>query len=184
MAWAPITAMFLGRIAKGYTVRPVLLFNWVIPSLFSIIWMSIFSGTALTFEMQETAALGDSLSNNGAESVIYAIMNQYPLAKLVPLIFVIIVFLSYVTAADSNTEAMGGISSKEISAEKASPPVSIKVVWGICIGATAYIMVSAAGIDGIKMLSNLGGFPALLLLIMTMIGMIWLVIRSMRGERL
>lgn len=184
MAWAPITAMFLGRIAKGYTVRQVLLFNWLIPSLFSIIWMSIFSGTALTFEMQGTAALGESLSNNGAESVIYAIMNQYPLMKVVPLIFVIIVFLSYVTAADSNTEAMGGISSKEISAEYASPPVMIKVIWGICIGATAYIMVSAAGIEGIKILSNLGGFPALLLLIMTMIGMVWLVIKSARGERL
>lgn len=180
LAWAPITAMFLGRIAKGYTVREILLFNWIIPALFSIVWMSIFSGTALSYQMSGEVDLVNSLNQNGAESVIYGVMNQYPLIKVVPAFFAIIVFLSYVTAADSNTEAMGGISMNNISAEYATPPINIKVIWGLCIGATAYIMVSAAGIEGIKMLSNLGGFPALLLILSTTIGLIRLVLMNVR----
>jgi choline-glycine betaine transporter len=54
----------------------------------------------------------------------------------------------------------------------------LKIIWGVLIGATSYIMISAAGVDGIKMLSNLGGLPALLLLTAVTIGMLKLSISS------
>ena len=41
MAWAPVTALFLGKISRGYTVREFIFFNLIFPALFSIIWMSI-----------------------------------------------------------------------------------------------------------------------------------------------
>jgi choline-glycine betaine transporter len=178
MAWAPISAMFLGRISRGYTVRELVLLNWIIPALFSMVWMSIFSGTALSFQLDKTADLSEVLKNDGYESVIYAIMNSYPLKAFVSLFFIFIVFLSYVTAADSNTEAMSAMSTKNISADSASAPMFLKIIWGVVIGATAYIMINAAGIEGIKMLSNLGGLPALLLLTAVTIGMLKLSVTS------
>ena len=178
MAWAPISAMFLGRISRGYRVRELILFNWIIPALFSMIWMSIFSGTALSFQLDKTADLTAVLNKDGYESVIYAIMNSYPLKAALSLFFIFIVFLSYVTAADSNTEAMSAMSTKNISADSASAPMFLKIIWGVLIGATSYIMISAAGVDGIKMLSNLGGLPALLLLTAVTIGMLKLSISS------
>jgi len=36
----------------------------------------------------------------------------------------------------------------------------IKVAWGTLVGLAAWIMISFAEVDGIRMLSNLGGFPA------------------------
>jgi glycine betaine transporter len=183
MAWAPISAMFLGRISKGYRVREVLFFNWIVPALFSLIWMTIFSGTSLSFQMDGTADLVGILNGKGYESVIFEIMRYFPLKNILPLFFILIVFLSYVTAADSNTEAMSAISSREISAASASPPVFIKIVWGICIGATAFIMINAAGIEGIKMLSNLGGLPAMLLLIAVMAGIVKLIIGSYAAKK-
>ena len=178
MAWAPISAMFLGRISRGYRVRELILFNWIIPALFSMLWMSIFSGTALSFQMDKTADLTAVLNKEGYESVIYAIMNSYPLKAVLSLFFIFIVFLSYVTAADSNTEAMSAMSTKNISADSASAPMLLKIIWGVLIGATSYIMISAAGVDGIKMLSNLGGLPALLLLTAVTFGMLKLSIGS------
>jgi glycine betaine transporter len=178
MAWAPISAMFLGRISRGYRVRELILFNWIIPALFSMIWMSIFSGTALSFQLDKTADLTSVLNKEGYESVIYAIMNSYPLKAALSLFFIFVVFLSYVTAADSNTEAMSAMSTKNISADSASAPMFLKIIWGVLIGATSYIMISAAGVDGIKMLSNLGGLPALLLLSAVTVGMLKLSISS------
>ena len=49
---------------------------------------------------------------------------------------------------------------------------SLKIIWGSIIGASAVIMINYAGIDGIKMLSNIGGLPALLLIIFICIGVI------------
>ena len=41
----------------------------------------------------------------------------------------------------------------------------LKVVWGATVGAVTWIVISFGGIDGIKMASNLGGFPNLFLFI-------------------
>lgn len=182
LAWAPITALFLGRLSYGYTVRQFLIFNWMFPALFSLFWMSIFSGTTLHLEL-EGLGLTDLLKAQGPESIMYRVFEEFPLQPVIAGLFLLTAFLSYVTAADSNTEAMGGISSTGISPDSPSPPVSIKVIWGITIGAVAYIMINQAGIDGIKMLSNLGGLPSLFLIIAVNIGLIYLLV-SKKYKRL
>ena len=184
MAWAPVTALFLGRIAYGRTVREFLLINWILPAVFGILWMSIFGGTALHLETSGTADLVGALKDSGPESIIYEIFNALPWPQLLSVIFLLTMFISYVTAADSNTEAMAGLSSTGVSPESPNPPVYIKFVWGITVGLVAWIMVSAAGIDGIKMLSNLGGLPALLLLMGTTVAMVIWLFRNWRKPRL
>ncbi len=165
MAWAPITALFLGRISYGYTVRQFILFNWLIPAGFGIIWMSIFSGTSLYFELKESLGLVDVLNDKGPEVIIYQVFNNLPFARGLTILFLFTVFISYVTAADSNTEAMSAISTKGITPESSNPPKFIKFLWGILIGMVAWVMVSYAGVDGVKMLSNLGGLPSLFLMV-------------------
>jgi glycine betaine transporter len=175
LAWAPITALFLGRLGVGYTVKKFMVINWLLPSLFGLIWMSIFSGAALDMQLNQGIDLQHLLSVSGPESIIYRLFDSLPLSNIIAAIFLFTAFLSYVTAADSNTEAMGAISSVGISTENQSPTVLIKIVWGATIGAVAFTMVSLAGIEGVKMLSNLGGIPALLLIIVINIGLIKLL---------
>lgn len=182
MAWAPVTALFLGRIAYGYTIRQFILFNWLIPSLFGIFWMSIFSGTSIYHELADDLNLSAVLQNDGPESVIYSILSTYPIATFFIVLFLISMFISYVTAADSNTVAMSGISTEGLSPESPVPPNYIKYLWGITVGAVAWVMISFAGIDGIKMLSNLGGLPSLFLLILCCIGVVILLLKNIKEE--
>lgn len=166
LAWTPITALFLGRLAIGYTVKDFIRFNLLYPSLFGCFWMMVFSGTAIYYDfVADSGAMNAVLQDGGAENVIYALFQRLPIAPIISGIFLLIAFLSYVTAADSNTTAMGGISVKGISLENPEPPLLIKIVWGATVGVIAWVMVAFAGIDGIKMASNLGGFPALFLII-------------------
>lgn len=177
MAWTPVTALFLGRIAYGYTVRLFLLFNWILPALFSMVWMTIFSGAALSLESSTPIHLVDALQENGPESIIYHVLEALPMATWVIPCFLLAVFVSYVTAADSNTDAMSGLSSKGVTPDNPNPPNGVKYLWGILIGMVAWIMIANSGVDGIRMLSNLGGLPALLLLVGTVMAMVWLLIR-------
>lgn len=178
MAWAPVTALFLGRISYGYTVRQFILFNWLIPSLFGIVWMTIFSGTSLYYELQGGLDLSQQLNQSGPESIIYIVLEQFPFSKVLVIIFLISMLISYVTAADSNTEAMSGISTSGLSPDSPNPPNYIKYIWGILVGAVAWIMISFSGIEGVKMLSNLGGLPALFLLMLCCVGILVLLIRG------
>lgn len=178
MAWAPVSALFLGRIAYGYTVRQFIVFNWFVPALFGILWMTVFSGTSIYQELNCGNILGNTLQEQGPESVMYNIVNKFPFTGLFIIIFLITMFISYVTAADSNTEAMSGISTEGLSPESPNPPNYIKYLWGLLIGAVAFIMVSSSGIEGVKMLSNLGGLPALCLLMFCCLSMITLLFKT------
>ena len=48
----------------------------------------------------------------------------------------------------------------------------MKVIWGVIVGVVSWVMVSFVGIDGIKMLSNLGGLPAMLIVLLAT-GSLW-----------
>lgn len=170
-AWAAITALFLGRISYGYSVRAFIMVNFVFPSAFGALWMTIFGGTAIHKQMTE-GTLGDILANQGPESVLYAVLADVPLSTLVIPFYLFVVFISFVTASDSNISAMGGISSSGITPESPEAGLGIKVVWGAAIGIISWIMISFAKIDGIKMLSNLGGVPALILGLLTVFALV------------
>ena len=171
MTWAPITGLFLGRISRGYTVRQFMLINLVAPALFSIFYVTVFSGGVLAFDLSQDGAMNQVLQDSGPGAMIYALLNQLPLSALTAAAFLVIAFLSYVTAADSNTDAISRLCSAEGESalgdedDDDSGNLPMKIIWGTTIGAVAWIMTSFAGIDGIKMLSNLGGIPALFILI-------------------
>ena len=174
-AWAPIAALFLGRLAVGYTVRQLIHFNLIFPSLFAILWMMIFSGTALHFDMVSDGTLYKMMVAEGEENVMYEVFNQLPFGKVISLCALVMVFISYVTAADSNISAMSAMSTVGISPENPEAPLIIKVVWGILIGTITWVMISSAGIDGIRILSILGGFPALFIIILVAVGVVKLI---------
>ncbi len=173
LAWTPVTALFLGRISRGYSVRQFIHFNLLWPALFSGIWMTIFSGTAIVFDLEMyPGVLTDALNNKGAESVIYMIFSKLPLSSVVPVFFLIIVFISFVTAADSNTSAISSICTRNNFVKNAEGASWLKYLWGLIIGLVAFIMISTSGIDGVKILSTIGGFPVLFLMLICAIGLI------------
>ncbi len=166
LAWAPITALFLGRISVGYTVREFILFNLAAPALFGAIWMMVFGGAAINADAA-SGALSAALDSRGPESVIYALFNSLPFSAIVVAIFILLTFISFATAMDSNTHSIAGICLKDIKSGERRPRAErwVKIFWGVLVGGVAFVMTSTTGIDGVKMLSNLGGLPGLFILI-------------------
>ena len=163
LAWAPITACFLGRISYGRTVREFMLVNFILPSLFAIAWMSIFGGTALHQEING-ADLFAVLEAGGEQAVSYAVFEKFPFSNVVIVFYMVSAFICFVTSSDSNMSAMASISSTGISPENPEGNPWLKIVWGATVGTVAWVMISfTGGTDGIKILSNLGGFPAAIL---------------------
>ena len=175
LAWAPLSAMFLGRIARGYTVREFIIVNLVAPALFSIVWMTIFGGLALHTEMATPGVLKNALEQSGPESVLYTVVDSLPFSFAVTLFLVLLSFLSYVTAADSNTDVLAGMTLRSRPEQTLlEHSIIIKLIWALVVGLSAWVMITYSGIDGIRILSNLGGFPALFIVLMFNITLILL----------
>ncbi|GHA32098.1 BCCT family transporter [Photobacterium aphoticum] len=197
LSWAPIVALFLGKIAKGYTVRDFIIVNWCIPALFSILWMSIFSGTILTLDFEHNGAFYQLLNSSGPGAVIYGLLDQLPLSALLIMVFVAVAFLAYVTAADSNTEAIATLCmTKDVTEKKtinlqtysvqlqsAAVKRRLKILWGVIIATIAWVMTAFSGIDGIKMMSNLGGFPALLVVLLMNFALLRAIFTSLKVRK-
>ena len=175
MAWAPVTAVFLARIAYGYTVKEVIMMNFVIPGFFSVLWMTVLGGSAINFQMTGQVDLVSILNEQGSGAAAYAVLNHLPFSGILIGLYLLAVMISFITATDSTTNAMASISSTGITAASQEAPVFIKITWGVIVGAVALIFISTLGIDGIKTLSYLGGFPALFLGIFSILSLIFIM---------
>lgn len=172
-AWAPVTSLFLGRISRGYTVREFLNINLIFPALCSMVWIIIFSTSALHLDMAENSKLYAILNDSGIEQVLYSFFGELPLSSITVPLLLFIAFISYVTAADSNTDAIGNLCTRGLTADSdMGSSLPMKVVWGMVIGTVSWVMTSFVGIEGVKMLSNLGGLPAMLMILLASVS-IW-----------
>ena len=179
MAWTPITACFLGQISYGRTVREFMLVNFIFPALFGACWMAIFSGTTLHLEMMADANFSDLVapgSNARTEEVAFSMFTHLPLTGLLVVFYICSTFICFVTSADSNTTAMAAISSTGITPESSEGGLPIKVAWGVTVGVVAWVMISFADIQGIKIISTLGGFPAAILLVFVIASLVKVVL--------
>ena len=172
MAWMPVTAAFLGRISRGYTIREAIRVIVVFPALFSVVWLGLFSTTSIYYELQGKG-INEAMTNGGTEYATYAVFQQMPIATIAIAVFLVVVFISFVTASDSNTNAMSGLCTSGLSADDAESPTWLKIVWGVTIGAMCVIFIAAfQSTDALKYLSNLGGFPVVFFLIIIAISFV------------
>lgn len=167
LAWAPITALFLGRIALGYTVREFIIFTMALPALFGVVWMAIFGGAAIDTDLANGGALTAALDAEGPEAVAYALFAFLPFTGFVVACFLFTTFVSFVTAMDSNTHSIASVCLKaqRQSDEPKGAGLWIKIFWGVLIGSVAWVMTATNGVDGVRTLSNLGGAPGLLIIL-------------------
>ena len=164
MAWAPTSGAFMGQIAYGRKVKHVLGMYVAVCATISGLWMVLVSGTSLYVNHAGLADLVASY-DKGVENVPYDMLSALPFGSMIVPLFVILIFLSTVTACNSNTIAMAGISTKGITPDSPDAPIWLKIVWGVASMGVGYIMIAAVGVNGVKIIANFGGMFAALIMI-------------------
>ena len=183
MAWAPVAAVFLARIAYGYTIREVIMMNFVVPALFSAVWMTILAGITLNFQMTGAVDVLAVMKEQGSAAAAYQVLGNLPLSGLIIGIYLIAVMISFITATDSTTNAMAGLCTSGLREADEEAPLVLKITWGLMIGAISLIFITVLGLDGIKMLSYLGGFPALFLGVLSVVSLLVIMRKPEKFDR-
>ena len=182
MAWMPVTSLFLGKISRGYSVKEAIRVIVIFPALFSVAWLGLFSASSVYYELAGKG-INDAMVAGGTASATYAVLRQLPIPVISIAVFLSIVFVSFITASDSNTNAMAGLCTDSISENDEESPAWLKLVWGITIGVLCVIFVRAfKSTDALKYLSNLGGFPIVFLLIIITVSFIKVMINPSKYD--
>lgn len=177
-AWAPVTALFLGRLAIGYSVREFILMNLVLPSLFGALWMTAIAGSAIVIDQHTGASLYAVIAAKGPDSVLFRLFDALGGGPAATGLILFTIFLSYVAGADANVSAMSALSTRGITPDAPEAPMMVQSVWGIAVGLCAVVLVAGSGLDGIRMMSVLGGFPALFVIIGAALSLAVMMVRG------
>ncbi|MGP1348197.1 MAG: BCCT family transporter [Stomatobaculum sp.] len=177
IAYAPVTGIFLAMMSRGRTVREFLIVNWVLPSVFGLVWFSIWGNSALHMQMTGSADLVAALNAGGAVMALWEFLKHLPfgIGVVVIPVNIFIIVISFVTAADATLTNVGSMCVKDVPIGS-EPPRQIKVLWGIVIGTVAIIMAAfgggAQGVDGVKALATAGGFLVLFIFLLQIVSVI------------
>ena len=164
-AWAPLASMFLGKIARGYTVRQFILVNLLLPSLFGGIWFAVFGGAAIHYDEMNQSAMFATYENHGLAAMAYQLFSYLPGSTLLSLFFIFACFISFITSTDSNTDVIAALCVRSVTADHQESPFVVKLLWASVVGVIGWCSATYLGSDGIKMLANLAGLPGLLIVL-------------------
>lgn len=144
-------------------MREFLCINLLLPAVFGWFWFTIFGGTGIHMEITSHGAMSLADKNTGFGSLIYILFDQMPMPVVTKVLYLLVCTISYVTAANANLDAIGNLCTKGITPESTGSPLWLKVFWASCIACVGYLGMTVMGLDAIRALFNMSGFPGLII---------------------
>lgn len=147
ISWSPFVGMFIARISRGRTIREFVTAVLIVPTLVTILWMSIFGGVAIDQIVNNIGTLGEK----GLTQVPLAMFQMFdalPMGNVLSLLAVILVLVFFVTSSDSGSLVIDSITS----GGKVDAPVPQRVFWAFIEGAIAAGLVWVGGTKAIEAL--------------------------------
>lgn len=179
LAYAPMIGMFLAKLSKGRTIRQFITVNIVLPSLFGMTWFMVFGGSALNFQ-NSGMDLWKSIAESGVEISTFSYLENYPLPIITSAIFIFTIFISYVTMADSMTSTISSLTTRSGNHEA---PGKVKIFWGVMMALITLVALVApqgeiSGIDAVKQIATVAGFPILFFMILAAFSIVKMIIQQ------
>ena len=162
-SWAPFVGLFIARISKGRTIREFIFGVLVIPSMFGILWFTVFGNTAIWLNDGEAAGtLGQMISS--PETLLFKFLDYLPLSSVTGLVSLVVISLFFITSADSGIYVLNNIASRDKSL---AAPRWQAVMWGVLMSVVAIVLMQSGGLANLQAMTLLVALPfAMLMLLM------------------
>lgn len=162
ISWSPFVGMFIARISKGRSVREFIIGVVLVPTIISLLFMSILGGTAL---YQQINGLNDiaSVVNVDESLALFSLADHLPFSGILSIVGIILVTVFFVTSSDSGSLVIDHLTS----GGKLDTPLAQRIFWAVIEGAVAAVLLIGGGLTALQTASILTGVPfALVLLVM------------------
>lgn len=171
---APLTGLFLMKLAKGRTIREFVMVNMFIPIGFIVIWFGTFGSSAI-FKQMNGAGIWEAIQEFGFPVALFAYLKCLPLPEIMTALGFLAIFMSFITQNESMVYTMAGMTSAdrgetEIGEQKS--PVFLKVFWGGAIALMGYILLLSGGLTSVQHSVLVLGIPVLIILLINAVSFI------------
>lgn len=162
-SWAPFVGLFIARISRGRTIREFIFGVLAIPSLFGVLWFTVFGNSAIWLDaFVANGALNELTAS--PEKLLFKFLDYLPLSWVTGVVALVIISLFFITSADSGIYVLNNIASRDKSL---SSPRWQAVMWGVLMSVVAITLMGMGGLSTLQTMTLIVALPfAMLMLVM------------------
>lgn len=168
LAWAPFVGLFIARISRGRTIREFVIGVLVIPTAFTLFWMTVFGNSAIDLiYTQGVDKLGDMVSTN-APVALFVFLENFPFQGFLSFIATLMVIVFFVTSCDSGAMVVDMLCSHG----RNDTPVWQRIYWAVGVGVVSAILLTAGGLNALQTMTIATALPFSIILLISMVGLV------------
>ena len=173
ISWAPFVGSFVARISRGRTIREFVLGVLLVPTLLTVIWLTVFGETALYLERFEHAGIANAVQEDSAVA-IYRLLELLPASGITTFVAMALVVVFFVTSSDSGSFVVDMLTS----GGHPNPPIWQRIFWALTEGAVAIVLLLVGGLKALQSAAITTGLPFCLV----MLAMCYCLLRALRQD--
>ena len=168
LAWAPFVGIFIARISYGRTIREFLLGVLLIPSAFTLFWMTVFGNSAIDQVLNQGQEVLANMVNEDTAVALFVFLEQFPFSSVLSFIAVLMVIVFFVTSCDSGAMVVDMLCSYG----KNDTPLWQRVYWAVGVGVVSSVLLYAGGLGALQTMTIAAALPFAIVLLVAISGLL------------
>ncbi|RXJ56414.1 BCCT family transporter [Candidatus Marinarcus aquaticus] len=168
ISWSPFVGLFIARISRGRTIKEFTLGVLLVPTGFTLMWMTFFGNSAIHLILNEGfTQLGATVSND-VTLALFAFLEHFPFSAFTSVVATIMVIVFFVTSSDSGSMVIDMLCSNGHD----DTPIWQRVYWAVGEGVIASILILAGGLAALQTMTIASALPFSIVLLVATYGLI------------
>ncbi|MDO6719913.1 choline BCCT transporter BetT [Psychrosphaera sp. 1_MG-2023] len=168
LAWAPFVGLFIARISRGRSIREFILGVMLIPTVFTLLWMTIFGNSAIDLVHNQGVATLGEMVNKDSSVALFVFLENFPMSAVLSFFSVLMIVIFFVTSCDSGAMVVDMLCSHGSN----ETPLWQRIYWAVGIGVVAAILLLAGGLNALQTMTIAAALPFSIVLLIAIVGLI------------
>ena len=168
IAWAPFVGLFIARISRGRTIREFILGVMLIPTAFTLTWMTFFGNSAIDMVINQNIVEVAQMVQQDSAVALFVFLEQFPFSAFVSLLATLMIVVFFVTSCDSGAMVVNMLCSN--GDDKTA--LWQRIYWATAVGVVAAILLYAGGLNALQTMTIATALPFSIVLLLSMLGLI------------
>jgi choline/glycine/proline betaine transport protein len=168
LAWAPFVGLFIARISYGRSIREFILGVLLIPSAFTLFWMTVFGNGAIDQVLVHGKDILATMVNEDSAVALFVFLEQFPFSSILSFIAVIMVIVFFVTSCDSGAMVVDMLCSHG----RNDTPLWQRIYWAVGVGVVSAVLLYAGGLGALQTMTIASALPFAIVLLIAIAGLL------------
>lgn len=167
ISWSPFVGLFIARISRGRTIREFTLGVLLVPTGFTLMWMTFFGNSAISLILDDGLVQFGQIVKDNVPVAIFAFLEHFSFSGLTSIVATIMVIVFFVTSSDSGSMVIDMLCSNGND----DTPIWQRVYWAVGEGVIASILILVGGLSALQTMTIASALPFSVVLLIACYGL-------------